>query len=55
MTSCSWERKQLSALTHVRIAVNQENCEHQKNIWNVIVMQEKSQLGVRKLNCKQER
>ena len=26
--------------------------EHQKYFWNVIVLQEKSQLGVRKLNRK---
>ena len=34
---------------------NRENCEHQKYFWNVIVSQEKSQSGIRKLNCKQER
>ena len=32
-----------------------ENCEHQKYFWNVIVLQEKSESGVRKLNRKQER
>ena len=34
---------------------NRENCEHQKYFWNVIVLQEKSQSGERKLNRKQER
>ena len=34
---------------------NRENREHQNYFWNVIVMQEKSQPGVRKLNRKQER
>ena len=33
---------------------NWENREHQKYFWNVIVLQEKSQSVVRKLNCKQE-
>ena len=33
---------------------NRENCEHQKYLWNVIVLQEKSQLGVSKLSCNQE-
>ena len=33
---------------------NWENCEHQKYFWNVIVVQEKNQSGVRKLNYKQE-
>ena len=33
---------------------NRENCKHQKYFWNVIVLQEKSQSGMRKLNCKQE-
>ena len=28
---------------------NRENREHQKNLWNVILLQEKSQSGVRKL------
>ena len=28
---------------------NWENCEHQKYFWNAIVLQEKSQSGVRKL------
>ena len=31
-----------------------ENREHQKYFWNVIVLQEESQSGVRKLNHKQE-
>ena len=34
---------------------NQENCEHQKFFQNAIVLQEKSQSGIRKLNRKQER
>ena len=34
---------------------NQKNHEHQKHFWNVIVLQEKSQSGVRKLNRKQDR
>ena len=34
---------------------NQENCEHQEYFWNVIVFQENSQSGMRKLNCKQGR
>ena len=29
--------------------------EHQKRVGNVIVLHDKSQSGVRKLNCKQER
>ena len=33
---------------------NWENREHQKYFWNVIVLQEKSQSGLRKLNRKQE-
>ena len=33
---------------------NRENREHQKYFWNVIVLQEESQSGVRKLNHKQE-
>ena len=33
---------------------NQENREHQKYFWNVIVLQEKSQSGVKKLNRKLE-
>ena len=37
------------------ITVKQENPEHQNYFWNVIVLQEKSQSGVRKLNRKQER
>ena len=31
-----------------------ENCEHLKYVRNVIVLQKKSQLGMRKLNHKQE-
>ena len=34
---------------------NRENREHQKYFWNIIVLQEKSQSGVRKLNRKQQR
>ena len=34
---------------------NRENHEHQKYFWNVIVLQEESQSGMRKLNSKQER
>lgn len=34
---------------------NSENHEHQKYLWNVIVQQGKSQLGLRKLNCEQQR
>ena len=34
---------------------NRENREHQKYFWNVIVLQERSQSGVRKLNRKQKR
>ena len=37
------------------IPVKRENREHQNYFWNVIVMQEKSQSGLRKLNRKQER
>ena len=33
---------------------NQENREHQKYFWNVIVLQEKNQSGVKKLNRKLE-
>ena len=33
---------------------NRENREHQKHFSNVIVLQEKSQSGVRKLNRKQD-
>ena len=33
---------------------NQENREHQKYFWNVIVLQEKSQSDVKKLNRKLE-
>ena len=51
----STSRKRLSALMHVRITVNRENCTHQKYFWNVIVMWEKSQSRMRKVNCKQER
>ena len=32
-----------------------ENREHQKYFWNIIVLQEKSQSGVRKLNREQQR
>ena len=32
---------------------NRENREHQEYFWNVIVFQENSQSGMRKLNCKQ--
>ena len=32
---------------------NQVNSEHQEYFWNVIVFQENSQSGMRKLNCKQ--
>ena len=34
---------------------SRENRKDQKHFWNVIVLQEKSQSGVRKLNRKQER
>ena len=34
---------------------NRENREHQKYFWNIIVLQEKSQSGVRKLNGEQQR
>ena len=34
---------------------NRENREHQKYFWNIIVFQEKSQSGVRKLNGEQQR
>ena len=34
---------------------NRENGEHQEYFWNVIVFQENSQSGMRKLNCKQGR
>ena len=34
---------------------NRENSEHQEYFWNVIVFQENSQSGMRKLNCKQGR
>ena len=33
---------------------NSQNREHQKYLWNVIVLREKSQQGMRKLNCKQQ-
>ena len=33
---------------------NSQNCEHQKYLWNVIVLREKSQQGMRKLNQKQQ-
>ena len=33
---------------------NRENRKHQKHFWNVIVLQEKSQSDVRKLNRKQQ-
>ena len=39
----------------ILLQANQEKREHQKYFWNVKVLQEKSQSGVRKLNCKQER
>ena len=34
---------------------NRENRDHQKYFWNVIVFQEKSQSGARKLNRNQDR
>ena len=33
---------------------NRKNRERQKYFWNVIVLQEKSQSGLKKLICKQE-
>ena len=42
-------------LTLGEFTVKPGNREHQKYFWNVIVLQEKSQSGVRKLNRKQER
>ena len=42
-------------LTLGEFTVKLGNREHQKYFWNVIVLQEKSQSGVRKLNRKQER
>ena len=39
----------------ILLQANQEKQEHQKYFWTVNDLQEKSQSGVRKLNCKQER
>ena len=39
----------------ILLQANREKREHQKYFWNVNVLREKSQSGVRKLNCKQER
>ena len=54
MPNFSFSLKKVSGTKGV-LQSNQENCEHQKYFWNVIVLQEKSQSGARKLNCKQER
>ena len=54
MPNFSFSLKKVSGTKGV-LQSNQENCEHQKYFWNVIVLQEKSQSGARKLNRKQER
>ena len=54
MPHFSFSLKKVSGTKGV-LQSNQENCEHQKYFWNVIVLQEKSQSGTRKLNRKQER
>ena len=43
------------AWSQARLLSNQENHEHQKYFWNVIVLPGKNQSDVRKLNGKQER
>ena len=44
---------QMLAYLYFVLQSNQENLEHQEYFWNVIVSQENSQSGMRKLNCKQ--
>ena len=44
----------LQIVTDFQLHSNWENHEHQKYFWNVIVLQEKSQSGIRRLNRKQE-
>ena len=46
---------QCGSWSQARLQSNRENREHQKYFWNVIVLWEKTQSGVRKLNGKQER
>ena len=46
---------QMLAYLYFVLQSNQENLEHQEHFWNVIVFQENSQSGMRKLNCKQGR
>ena len=45
----------LSLLPNIVTDCDRENHQHLKYFWNVIVVQEKSQSGVRKLNHKQDR
>ena len=42
-------------MENVVLQSNWENHEHRRYFWNVIVLQEKSQSGMRKLNCMEER
>ena len=46
---------QYGAWSQASLQSNRENREHQKYFWNVIVLREKNQSCVRKLNGKQER
>ena len=46
---------QMMAYLFFVLQSNRENREHQEYFWNVIVFQENSQSGMRKLNCKQGR
>ena len=43
-----------SQICVMMLQCNQENSEHLKYLRNAIVLQGKSQSGVKKLNCKQE-
>ena len=48
------ELKQRRTSVSEHFQSNQKNRQHQKYFWNVVVLQEKHQSGVRKLNRKQE-
>ena len=40
----------VNKLPNILVLLSQQNHEHQKHFWNVIVLQEKSQSGIRKTN-----
>ena len=50
--SSAWSNASFLQPRQVKLLLwNSQNCEHQKYIWNVILLQGESQQSMRKLNC----